>query len=113
MSDLRYLAIVAAIALAAPVMADDLGDPTQPTRVVAHASPATPVERAPSWRLESIIVSPGRRLAVINDRVVGVSDRVGGATVIEILPYEVRLEYRGEIRRIALLPAQIKRPATR
>lgn len=103
------LALPFAAALAADVNAEELVDPTRPSHVAAARDSNT--TRAPSWQVESIIVSPGRRLAVVNGRVVGVGDRVGGAKVTEILPYEVRLEYQGEIRRISLVATRVKNPA--
>lgn len=113
MSDARLSPVFAALLLAfstATLAAPPaLEDPTRPSYL------REPVERtrpsAPSWRVESILVSSGRRLAVINDRVVGVDDHVNGARVLEILPYEVTIEYRGERRRLALVPVRVKRPA--
>lgn len=110
----KFLPVFAAATLlligAAAHAAEQLVDPTRPSHLPPPASTVGATPRAPSWRVESIIVSPGRRLAVINGRVVGVNDRVSGAKVLEILPYEVRLEYQGEIRAIALVATRIKRP---
>jgi len=90
--------------------AEELGDPMRPSHVAPESSGTE--SRGPSWVVESIIVSPARRLATINGRVVGIDDWVGGARVTEILPYEVRLEYKGEVRHISLIPIRVKRPAT-
>lgn len=90
--------------------AGEIGDPTRPSRI--GSDNRTPETRAPSWVVESIIVAPNRKLATINGRVVGVNEWVGGARVVEILPYEVRLEYKGESRRISLIPIRVKTPAT-
>jgi len=96
---------------AAPALAGEaLDDPTRPSHLPAPAVAGTTA--TPGWRVDSIIVSPARRLAVINGRSVGVGERVGGARVLEILPYEVRLEYNGEVRHISLVPTRVKRPAT-
>jgi hypothetical protein len=104
--------VMMAVALllgASAVVAGDLGDPTRPS-YLPPATQGSPKEHAPAWRVESIIVSAGRRLAVVNGRVVGVNDQVAGARILEILPYEVRLEYQGEIRHISLVPTRVKRP---
>lgn len=105
------LALAAALfALTATVAAAPaLEDPTRPSYLRQRTSDAGPAK--PAWRVESILVSPGRRLAVINDRVVGVNDHVNGARVVEILPYEVTIEYQGALRRLALVPVRVKRPA--
>ncbi|HEX7047114.1 MAG TPA: hypothetical protein VF275_06055 [Gammaproteobacteria bacterium] len=104
---------VLALLLASHVSAGELGDPTRPSYLPDAPAKKASAPAAPSWHVESIIVSPGRRLAVINGRVVGVNDRINAARVVEILPYEVRLEYQGEIRRISLVPTRVKRPANR
>ena len=105
----RMLALVLLIGGGTAMAAEPaLDDPTRPSHVrQPSAERAVP---APSWRVESILVSSGRRLAVINGRVVAENDRVGGARVVEILPYEVTIEYRGEMRRVALVPISVKRP---
>lgn len=110
-SAMRTLACVMLLAIAGAAAAgDELRDPTRPSYLPSETASRT--ASAPSWRLESIIVSANRRLAVINGRVVGVNDRVNAARVVEILPYEVHLEYEGEIRRISLVPTRVKHPAT-
>lgn len=114
MSDRKRTWLGIAAWLAVPLAgAGELGDPTRPSYLPEAPARSASAPAAPSWRVESIIVSSGRRLAVINGRVVGVNDRVNAARVVEILPYEVRLEYQGEIRRIALVPIRVKRPANR
>ncbi|HEX7029427.1 MAG TPA: hypothetical protein VF254_02435 [Gammaproteobacteria bacterium] len=114
MSDGKCLWIGVALWLAtAGAVAGELGDPTRPSYLAGAPVKKASAPAAPSWRVESIIVSSGRRLAVVNGRVVGVNDRVDAARVVEILPYEVRLEYKGEIRRISLVPTRVKRPANR
>lgn len=64
----------------------DLPDPTRPSYIAG----------GDGLTLQSIIVSPGRRLAVIDGRAVKVGDRVGGAVVTDIWPYEVRLRRGGK-----------------
>lgn len=106
----KILLAVAFVAATGPANAAELGDPTRPSHISGDRSKtAAP---APGWTVESIIVSPGRRLAVINNKVVGINDWIGGARVIEILPYEVRLEYKGETRHVSLIPTRVKTPAT-
>ena len=108
---MRTLACVAMLAVVCgPAAGGELRDPTRPSYLPAETASRT--ASAPSWRLESIIVSANRRLAVINGRVVGVNDRINAARIVEILPYEVHLEYKGEIRRISLVPTRVKHPAT-
>ena len=64
---------------------------------------------APS-RLQSILISSGRRVAVIDGRAVRIGERVGDAIVVAIAPSEVTLQ-RGEAREtLTLHPGVDKRP---
>lgn len=100
--------LVAATALLAASLAGatPLPDPTRPAdapvaRARSAAAPAGPV-------LQSTLVSPTRRTAVIDGRVVGVGDEVHGGTVIEIQPYEVRIHKNGRDASLRLLPRLAK-----
>ncbi len=95
------LALAAATGHAGP-----LPDPTRPD-YLNHASRAAVT---PGWQVTSIIVSPSRRLASINGRTVKPGDRVDGATVLEIMPYAVKLENKHGIFTAYLLAGNIKRP---
>lgn len=112
MSDAGKLAVVLLLVLASAEISagDEIGDPTRPSYLQAERAPTT--NAVPRWNVASIIVSSGRRIAVVNDRVVGVNDWVGGARVREILPYEVQLEYKGEIRHVSLVSTRVKNPTT-
>lgn len=84
-------------------------DPTRPPGLSSvPATAARAVEKGPRWVLKSTLVSPQRRTAVINDRVVGLGDRVRGATVIEISPSRVRLRSRGADITLVMLKKNIK-----
>lgn len=101
--------LLLAAASAAP--AQTLDDPTRPDHLEperqAAAAPASP------WALSSIVFSDERKLAVINGQIVKVGDRIAGATVLEILPYAVRLQIGNETRTAQLLAgsAHMKRAA--
>jgi hypothetical protein len=73
---------------------------------VVEAAPAPPppvVEPDPV--VASILYSTGRRLAVIDGRIVRPNDSVGTATVIDILPTAVVLEFADGDRRTVELQA--------
>jgi hypothetical protein len=73
---------------------------------VVEAAPVTPapvVEADPV--VASILYSTGRRLAVIDGRIVRPNERVGGATVVDILPKAVVLEFADGDRRTVALQA--------
>jgi hypothetical protein len=53
--------------------------------------------------LGSILYSPDRRLAIINGRIVGPGDDVGGARVVDITPTTVLLrDVQGRLRSLTL-----------
>ncbi len=67
-----------------------LPDPMQPPAQIRPAKRAR--DRAPSWRLQSVLVSPGRRVAVINGRALAVGERIHGARLVAIHPGHVVLQ---------------------
>lgn len=68
-------------------------DPLRPPGEIRATS--EPSFDAGAWQLVSTLVADGRRVAIINDRAVGVGDRVGGARVLAIETGRVELDYRG------------------
>ncbi len=107
----RMLALaLAGLLAAAGAPAASLKDPTRPPE--ARPAKAQKAARAPlRWRLGSTLVSPQRRAAVINGRVVGVGETINGARVVEILPAKVRLRRKGRDITLVLLKQDIKRPS--
>lgn len=91
-----------------PIAAHAFSDPTRPvdfigarTRTV-HSAPAAPV-------LQSTLVSPRRRLAVINGKQVRVGDRYHGAVITEISQSSVRMNKGGHEITLRLLPKFTKK----
>jgi MSHA biogenesis protein MshK len=87
---LRWLLLTTLLVQVAPPIAAGLSDPTRPPEGGAEV-----VEPAPdtgSGRLQSILVSESRRLAVIDGQRVGVGDRIGTARVLRIERDSVLLE---------------------
>jgi hypothetical protein len=91
-----------ALVLASHATAQGLGDPTRPP---AASDVQAGDEIAPaSGRLQSILLSPARRFAVIDGTAVTVGGRVGEATVVEIRAAEVVLSEGGEERVLTMHP---------
>ena len=99
--------------LALPVQAA-VEDPTRPPGMSEAPSirSSESAQVSPRWVLTSTLVSPDRRSAVINDRVVSLGDRVNGATVVEINPSEVRLRASGHELTLVMLKNNIKSVST-
>lgn len=96
--------VVALLTAAAPVSAVEswagLVDPTRP-----HNSRS--VDREPSFAgpvLQSTIVTPGERRAMISGRFYRVGDQVGAAQVADIQPNRVVLRQAGRETTLSLFP---------
>ncbi len=96
MSDVfRRFALTAGLLAAALIArADNLyRDPMRPYSPPAAAAGASEPVR---YRLSSVLISPQRRVAVINGRVCRVGDRVAGAEVLAIERERVHLRVGGK-----------------
>lgn len=93
-------AFVLCALLAGPALAQGpsaaLVDPTRPDGGASYV-PAGPV-------LQSTMVSPGRKLAIISGRVVVIGENVGRAIVTDIRPYEVTLTQGGRETHLRVVP---------
>ena len=88
------LAAVSAAGAADPFA--NLPDPTRPSGWQGGGGGSTGVQ--------SILISPQRKVAVVNGRTVSIGDRVGDAVVVDIRPYEVILSRGGRESRLRLVP---------
>ena len=85
--------LVAVAAVAAEM--DDFPDPTNPAGYATGASPSG---------VQSILITPRYKQAVIHGRTLRVGDRVGDAVIVDIQPYEVILNRGGRESRMRLVP---------
>lgn len=88
--------------------AQRLGDPMRPPAATAADAGETRGEAAA--RLQSVLISRGRKVAVIDGRSVRLGERVGDATVVAISPSEVTLQRGAERQTLKLLPGIEKKP---
>ena len=106
----RYLATLLLSMTAKAAMADRLVDPTQP----AHLRPATNGETLQTVRVEAILQSGERRLAIVNGKVVRAGDRVGSIQILEVSPDGVRYSRDGETNIARLTkPMQVRHNVAR
>ncbi|MGK7297103.1 MAG: general secretion pathway protein GspB [Candidatus Wenzhouxiangella sp. M2_3B_020] len=77
----------------APAQADPMRPPT-PSEL-ARFGPQTDARPDESFRLQSVLIAPNRRVAIVNDQRVGTGDDVDGARVTAIEPDGVVLEFDG------------------
>lgn len=84
--------VVLQAGLCGAAMADEiLRDPTRP-----YSAHVGGVSVAPRFAVHAIIVSPERRVAIVNGRRVGVGASVDGATVIAIEKDHLILDQNGQ-----------------
>jgi MSHA biogenesis protein MshK len=86
-------------------LAELLADPTQPAGAAMRGgAPTGPV-------LQSVLISPSRRLAVIDGQTVQLGGKFGSATVVSITEVGVVLKDSEGTRRLRLFPGVDKRVA--
>lgn len=90
--------------VAITAQAQALVDPTRPPAMDA-ASPGSPLA---GQRLHSTLLSPGRRLAIIDGQTVALGGKVGESTVVSISETQVVLRKGNETEVLKLLPATQK-----
>lgn len=103
-----YLATLLLGMAAKAAGADRLVDPTRPA--AARATPIAAMQDA--VRVEAVLRSRDRGVAIVNGQVVRVGDRVGAVRVAEILPDGVRYVRDGQtyVARIHNSSLQVRRP---
>lgn len=65
-----------------------------PTSGPITAEPGTALRR--NFSLSGIVYAPKDSYCIINDKIVKVGEQVGGATLVEITPEKVVLDYQGQ-----------------
>lgn len=102
----------AVIVAMAGAQAQALTDPTRPP-AAAGATLGAQDEAPPGTQLQSVLISKGRRLAVINGNTVALGGMVGEARVVKITETEVVLKKGEETEVLKMYPGIDKRPVKR
>lgn len=89
------------------LMAHAYEDPTRPPDFAGTGADAQQLN-VPAWQLSSILISPERRLAVINGQTVRQGEQIGNTRVIWISATEVTLRNSTETFTVKLLSLPIK-----
>ena len=84
--------------------AQGLVDPTRPPQAAEGGAASGADAAAPSTQLQSVLISSGRRVAVINGKPVAVGERYGEARVARITETEVVLRTGDQIEVLKLFP---------
>jgi hypothetical protein len=107
MTRLLLLGFGMGLAFAVPAQTRALVDPTRPPNVSEETSAGEATIHGP--RLQSVLISPTRRAAVISGTAVALGGRFGDATLEEVTESAVVLRYADRRETLQLLPGQDKR----
>lgn len=100
--------IIAGLIAVTPLWASDLLDGlADPSRPSSQGAVSTVVPQD-GLVLQSTLVSPSQRVAIISGQRLVVGDRVQGATVTDIQPYQVILQRAGRDIALRLTPPLAK-----
>jgi len=97
------------LALMSLDVATALEDPTRPASPVRHVPTHASQPGQGGWLLNSTLVGPNRRIAVINGAQVSEGESVSGARVVQIHKSYVLLETAGRSIKLQLLPGSIRK----
>jgi len=94
------------VACAPPAEAQALRDPTRPPVFFGRTGDGGIVShsRNAEWVLQSVLLSPERRYAIINGEVLALGGSVAGAELVAIREGEVTLRAGGVLRTVRLFP---------
>jgi hypothetical protein len=90
-------------------MANALADPTRPSYPALPSTQHISGPVSSNWHLNSTLVSPHRRVAVINGIHVSEGESVANATVLKIRKLDVVIQVSGQRITLPLLPDIVKR----
>ena len=89
----------------APAMAQALTDPMRPPAALAPEVPAVEGAASPVHRLQSVIISPTRKAAIINGVLVELGGKYGDAVLTKVTEDEVVLSRDSDREVLKLYPA--------
>ncbi len=91
--------------------AQQLRDPTRPPALLGPSKGESGAgERRAGLSLQSILIAPDRRSAIIDGRLLNVGESVSGFRVVAIEEGAVTLRGSAGLRRLELFPEVVKRP---
>lgn len=94
----------------AGAVAENLRDPTRPAIHRGSPGVAEPVRPA-AWVLQSVLISPERRYAIINGEVVSPGESIGGAQLLGVTEGRATLRTPEGVKTVELFPDVAGRPS--
>src|ERR1017187_5440738 len=96
------ICILCAVVAIFPARAENLVDPTRPPTGFGSATPIT-ADTAP--KLQSILISSSRRIAIISGKTLKIGDKFGDAQVVAINENDVLLRTGKSVEVLKLYPS--------
>jgi MSHA biogenesis protein MshK len=96
-------------AVTSNVLAESLSDPTRPPASLGFAQDANPQAPASGPVLQSVLISSGRKVAIISGQTVVPGGTYGDAKVVNITEGQVTLLSGNNLRTLKLFPSMEKR----
>jgi MSHA biogenesis protein MshK len=106
------MATLTALAVSTVVHAQGLPDPTRPPAIIESAGEQNASVASSGPVLQSVLISPTRRIATINGQVLKPGDKFGEARVMKITENEVVLRNGQEMQTLKLFPQVEKQTAS-
>jgi hypothetical protein len=112
---LRWAIAALALGCLSPAWGQALSDPTRPPQAWLAAQPKvagapSTEEQEASPQLQSLLIGPSRKYALIDGQLVGAGDTFRDARVVAVRPTEVVLRSKRGTQRLKLFPDVEKRP---
>jgi MSHA biogenesis protein MshK len=105
------LLLVATLGVSSAPAAQSMGDPTRPPNVTAGTDNAESEPAA--YQLQSVLIAPGRKVAIVNGETVHIGEKVGDAVVRNISESGVVLQYPDRSETLKLTGDIKRRPVRR
>lgn len=99
------LVALTGVASAALATAEELKDPTRPPKVLAPIAPMDEAATSPVQQLQTVIISPKRKAAIINGVLVELGGKYGDAVLTKVAEDEVVLTSGDSKEVLKLYPA--------
>lgn len=102
--------LLLSFAAATPALEDSqLRDPTRPPTMHQDNLRRLELTKPQSFVVTAIKIGADGRKALVNQKLLAEGDRIGEATIVEIAPGEVVIDYLSQRQRIRLLPYDVRR----
>jgi hypothetical protein len=95
---------VVCVVVVSTTAAQALRDPTRPPAFASAKGAITGKNEITGWVLQSVLISPERRYAIINGEVVPLGGSIAGAELVAIAEERVTLRTREGLRTLHLFP---------